>query len=169
MWNIHNYKFGYVCLQYSTCLPCKAEKQWTHIFWLLHPKQALWNKCMCKGVIRTLGFGIFTQLLLFSLPRCFFICSIALWLEKIDADTLTLAWRNSVAFFSCWALCCFLPFWCGLYLSMWTKTHFLSVYDMLYSGFLLVAGTWKNSYVCNLICLFVVDDLQSCIICLMLI
>lgn len=35
---------------------------------------------------------------LFSLPRCFFICPIALWLEKIDADTLTLAWRNSVAF-----------------------------------------------------------------------
>lgn len=50
---------------------------------------------------------------------------------------VTLAWRNSVAFCRAERSAVFLSFWCGLYLSMWTKTHFyISVRHVMYSGFL---------------------------------
>lgn len=96
------------------------------------------------------------------LCRCFFIRSIALWLEKIDAVKLTLAWRKWVAFSHAERSAVFyqsggdVNFPCGpkptfLY---WCTTWCIRAFCRQHL---------KNSYVCNLICLFVVDELQSCI------
>lgn len=79
----------------------------------------------------------------YSLCRCFFICSIALWLEKIDAVKLTLAWRHWVAFSRAERSAVFYQSGVDL-LSMWTKTHFfISVRHDVFR--LFVAGTWKTA------------------------
>lgn len=67
------------------------------------------------------------------LHRCFFICSIALWLEEVDADRLPWLEETQLPFLVLSALLFSIVL---VYLSMWTKTHFLLVYNMLYSGFL---------------------------------
>lgn len=91
-----------ISIQFSKCI----RKHWTshlliitikHISTLFDAANIYLQRKQLSGCDQA---ALDDSVLLFSLRlcRCYFICSIALWLEKIDAINLTLAWRNWVAF-----------------------------------------------------------------------
>lgn len=70
----------------------------------------------------------------YFLPRCFFICSIALWLEKIDADKWLWLEVTQLPFLVLGVPLFSIILW--TLISPCGPKHFLLEYDMLYSGFL---------------------------------